>query len=163
MEGDGGMNRILWSVDFEARFWSRVSVGEPEECWGWLGTLNHNGYGLFGAAGTQVLAHRFAYDLASGDQPGVRCVLHRCDNPPCVNPDHLFLGTRADNMRDMRHKNRGAKGSRTGGAKLTEPAVAAARERWSRGELQADLAAEFGVTQGTMSVALNGRTWRHVR
>ncbi len=87
------------------RFWIKVVRSGDDECWGWSGTTN-KGYGRINVGGNMVLAHRVAWELTSGLIPPGMCVLHSCDNPPCVNPNHLFLGTHADNMRDMRAKGR---------------------------------------------------------
>lgn len=101
-EGDGGLIRQA------ARFWSKVQFS-PDGCWLWGGSTRPPGYGQFGrggAGGGMVLAHRQAYIFAHGPIPAGFCVLHRSDNPPCVRLDHLFLGTRGDNMRDASRKGR---------------------------------------------------------
>lgn len=85
-------------------FWSRVD--KSGDCWLWTKFVNSNGYGRLTYRRKQYSAHRIAFLLAVGDIPPGLNVLHRCDNPPCVRPDHLFLGTQADNMRDMAQKNR---------------------------------------------------------
>ena len=96
---------------FVARFWRKVAK-HSSGCWLWYGARNGNGYGVCGAGGLKWLAHRVAWELScgpipeGGDYHGT-CVLHRCDVPLCVNPDHLFLGTQADNMRDKAEKGRG--------------------------------------------------------
>lgn len=102
---EGGM-----TMDMVARFWSHVDVSG--ECWVWLGCRNHRGYGLFGVNGKCRSAHRVAYEIAHGIIPDGLFVLHRCDNPACVRPDHLWLGTHADNMNDRNVKGRTAKGER---------------------------------------------------
>lgn len=84
-------------------FWRRVH--KTDKCWLWQGPLNRKGYGEAFYQGSNRLAHRVAWALTHGDMPTL-CVLHKCDNPICVRPDHLFLGTRADNNRDMATKNR---------------------------------------------------------
>jgi hypothetical protein len=95
------------------RFWARVQVGKPNECWNWQAGKNPNNYGLISLGmgirscrSHSFLAHRVAYYLSTGVDPDTLCVLHKCDNPPCCNPRHLFLGTRADNCQDMYTKGR---------------------------------------------------------
>ena len=89
------------------RFFTKVS--KTSNCWLWTGYRKHNGYGQSWANGKKVLAHRLSYEIHTGASPGAARVLHHCDNPPCVNPAHLYLGTMADNMRDCllrgRHGN----------------------------------------------------------
>jgi hypothetical protein len=145
-------------------FWQRVKVGP--ECWGWLGFTDRNGYGRIGKPGTQrsLFAHRVSWELHHGALKKGQMVCHRCDNPPCTNPAHLFLGSQADNLADMRQKGREARGERIPSSKLTEAQVIDIRLRYrSGGVLQRELAAEYGVSQPTITDLLAGRTWKHVR
>lgn len=87
------------------RFWGKVKKGKT--CWEWSGAKIPKGYGQLGFLGKHTYAHRVSWELCFGKIPQGLCVLHKCDNPPCVNPKHLFLGTIADNNRDMFRKNRG--------------------------------------------------------
>lgn len=92
------------------RLWSKVTIGHADECWPWTGAKDKNGYGRIqvmtnGKWGTQ-LAHRVAYKLTKGDLPADLGLCHRCDNPPCCNPDHHFPGTQLDNMNDAKLKSR---------------------------------------------------------
>jgi len=88
----------------EERFWKNVE--KSAGCWLWHGNRDDNGYGRFGIEGQIVLAHRFSWLLATGRLSDDICILHKCDNPPCVCPDHLFEGDRGDNARDMAAKGR---------------------------------------------------------
>jgi len=136
----------------------------PQEngCWTWKGYKRPNGYGeaYFGRNPNRerVLAHRLAYEVMHGD-PGSLCVCHKCDTPSCVNPDHLFLGTKAENSADRNAKGRQARGERNGPAKLTETQVRAIRAD-ARGCRK--LAREFGVDAGTIMSIRRRKTWAHV-
>lgn len=103
--------------------WTRVDIREPDECWPFLGARNAKGYGQMRVKMRQHPAHRLAYATATGTEPGDLCVLHRCDNPPCCNPAHLFLGTHGDNNRDTAAKGRTARGELHHKAKLTAEQV----------------------------------------
>lgn len=106
-------HKALRDSDYDgrtARFWAKV-IKSDSGCWEWTGTRNENGYGLggmkFSGGGREALAHRTAWTLVHGPIPENSCVLHACDNPLCVNPSHLSLGSQRDNMLDMRAKGRG--------------------------------------------------------
>lgn len=133
-------------------------------CWGWTGKVNADGYGAIHHRHGLALAHRVAWEVAHGLIPDGQCVLHACDNPPCTNPAHLFLGTRADNNRDRRAKGRSAVGSRSGRARLTEALVADLRRRHAAGEFHSisGVARDLGVSHGAISDAVRGKSWQHV-
>lgn len=115
--------------DVPASFWQKVDKGTEDGCWIWTGARHRKGYGRFAVANRRkVYAHRYSWELAHGPIPDGLFVLHRCDNPPCVNPGHLFLGTNQDNMRDA-----AAKGRLVSRAKLTEAIVTSMRRRHAAG------------------------------
>lgn len=122
------------------------------ECWGFLGFRNLSGYGQMTEGGRVVGAHRVAWELANGPIPPGLEVCHSCDNPPCCNPDHLFLGTHAENMTDAGRKGRawrrGDQNEANANHRLSDIQVAAIRQRYAAGGVsQRSLAREFGVTQ----------------
>lgn len=144
-------------------------VGQPDArgCRLWQGPL-HSGYGRIaaepGSAGPMLLrAHRVAWSLANGPIPDGMHVCHRCDVPACVNVEHLFLGTDADNLADRDSKGRQARGSANGRAKLTEAAVREIRRLLHSGRPRADLATVFGVSVAAIDLIAIGRSWRTVR
>lgn len=135
-------------------FWTKVKINSPFKCWEWLAYKNHNGYGMF----RQRRAHRIVWSLVNGLIPDEIFVLHKCDNPSCVNPGHLFLGTQVDNMRDKMEKGRHRWGS--GNAKLTSKQVKAIRIMGSRHNmLQKDIANIFSMTQSQISRVLAKKCW----
>lgn len=149
-------------------FWAKVQKSGPDDCWPWTRKRNSDGYGLFARRGfgqkglPRWYAHRMAWALAKGD-PGEMCVLHSCDNPPCCNPAHLFLGTRSDNNRDRDLKGRRRNGGPGGKKKLTAHDVREIRTRYSAGGVsQHRLGVEYGVHQTTILAVLRRKTWEHV-
>lgn len=148
------------------RFWSKVRPSDDQGCWLWLAAINEHGYGMFsvgGRAGRMELAHRVSWRLINGPVPPGLQVLHRCDNPRCVSPEHLFLGNPRDNSDDKVSKRRHAFGQRNGEAKLTDEQVRRIRELYeTTGTTQRQLAARFGVAQSTISDIVGRRKWRHL-
>lgn len=150
------------------RFWSKVDRGDPEDCWPWIAGLA-DGYGWFGFGpprGNQR-AHRLVWEFTNGAIPDGLYVCHECDNRSCCNPEHLWLGTHLDNIRDMCAKGRAYRGPRPRGeahpgAKLTAPRVVEIRRRVAAGERQWDLSREFGITQSLISLIVNRKIWRSV-
>lgn len=149
-----------------ARFHSKYERGGADECWAWRACYNGRGYGSFYADGRNYRAPRIAYLIATSEYPGEKLVCHACDNRSCVNPAHLWLGTAADNMRDMAKKGRGGRvgpdGTWIAHAKLNAGAVLAIRA--ARGtEAAVKLAKRYGVGRTTIYDVWRGISWTHVR
>ena len=156
------------------RFWEKVNTDGPipthrpelGPCWPWTGSLTPAGYGHLQRGGRDegtVNAPTVAWELTYGPIPDDHFICHHCDNPPCCRPEHLFIDTPAGNVRDMVAKDRHARGERAHGAKLTDAAVLAIRERWHRENItQRALATEYGVSIGTISMLIAGKTWKHL-
>lgn len=141
--------------------WTETALG----CWEWAGTRSHAGYGTVRFAGRKRMAHRLAYETWVGAIPAGLLVRHKhCDNPPCINPAHLEVGTQVDNMRDMAERGRGkhARGSANHRAKLTEAAVQAIRAEQERGVTMAELARRFEVSETLIRMVVRRTIWRHV-
>jgi hypothetical protein len=134
---------------------------DPDDCWLWTG-LTKKGYGYFVINARQVRAHRFSYELVNGPIPDGYIVCHRCDNPACVNPAHLFLGTATINMADKMGKGREARGARIKKSTLTDADIRVIRARYSAGETQRAIAADFGVTNKAVGYIVRRQTWTHV-
>lgn len=148
-------------------FWSRVRL--LPDCWEWKG-VTKNGYGRFAVNGTQVYAHRLSYAYWHGVDPGDLNVCHHCDNPPCTNPMHHFLGTHADNAADRTVKARSGstrgrslnRGEGMAAAKLKEPMILEIRALHSAGARQTDLSSLYGVKPNTISDIINRKIWKHI-
>jgi hypothetical protein len=146
-------------------FWKLVDVREPDECWEWQGGCVPFGYGHFRLDGKRWVTHALAFTLLSNPIPKGKCVLHKCDNPPCCNPKHLWLGTKRQNNKDRDKKKRTnpAKGERHWHAKLTDDNVREIRRLyWKEGWLQKDIAAKFGVVHQIISAIVNRTDWAHI-
>lgn len=144
------------------RFWRRVD--QAGECWPWTGSKTPDGYGTVRWAGDKLYSHRLAYELTHGEIPAGMFVCHRCDNPPCVRPDHLFLGTPADNIADRHQKGRTVTTVRFGEdcavAKLRASDVVAMREAHAGGVSLAALSRRYGVHHNTVQGIVAGKSWR---
>jgi len=142
----------------EERLFEKVE--KTDTCWLWMGTKVRRGYGWLwvDAARGRGTAHRASWELVNGPVPAGLCVLHRCDVPACVRPDHLFLGTRTDNMRDMVAKGRRVKAV----AKLTPADVANVRARAAEGVRSAELARAHGVSRRAINAVISRETWADV-
>lgn len=149
------------------RFWSKVK--KTPGCWLWIGSKGgQGGYGTIRLGsvvdGTRrhVYSHRLSYEMHHGRIPKGMFVLHKCDTPSCVRPDHLFLGSHAENMEDMRNKGRSSVGEKNVMAKLTLPQVQAIKDRLSNGWTQRKLAKEYGVTFQAINLIAVGKNWSHI-
>lgn len=155
----GGLTIPLWE-----RFWTHVN--RTETCWLWTGARQHK-YGKVRVYSgprsyREERAHRVAWILTYGPIHGYLCVLHRCDVPLCVRPDHLFLGTRTENLADMTAKGRRVHGERAGRSKLTAAIVADIKARvFKRGDMTL-LARQLGVSHATLSLIRSGKNWKGV-
>jgi hypothetical protein len=173
-DADGRPQRMVWEPPSTAllkkcrplgdRFWAKVERRGPNECWPWTGATTSNGYGSMTRgrrAEKRTSASRVSWELHFGPIAKGLLVCHHCDNPPCVNPAHLFLGTKSDNARDSVRKgrHRTLRGERCWRAKLTSADVAAIRES---GESHAALGRRFGVVPQAIMYARTRRTWKHV-
>jgi hypothetical protein len=139
------------------RFWKKTR--RDGDCIVWTGTKNQFGYGRFWNGTKQVCAHRWSYESVYGPIPSSKLfACHRCDNPPCVNPEHIFIGTAHDNMQDALAKGRlgGPKSTTRRDAKLSDADVVNIRHRVARGELQKHLAVEYGVSRGLITHYVTG-------
>lgn len=140
---------------YNSGFWERMTMTDSG-CWEWQGYRNAQGYGCYYPTGKKFLSHRHAYALTHGPVPHGLLVLHKCDNPPCCNPDHLFLGTHADNSADMcakgRHRTTPLRGTSHPEAKFTADEIRSIRNRVAAGESRTTLARELGVSISTISL-----------
>ena len=147
------------------RFWEKVDR-TGDGCWLWLRARAVAGYGVFANPGGERLAHRLAYELTFGPIPAGMFVCHHCDNPPCCNPAHLFLGDNQANMRDASQKGRIViplhQGTEQWLAKLNVDAVREIRRRAAMGETQDSIAARFGVSQAGIWRIVHRKSWSHV-
>lgn len=144
----------------EKRFWSGVK--KEDKCWIWIGSKTLKNYGKLYDRGRVLRAHRISWGLHYGLIPDRMNVLHKCDNPPCIRPDHLFLGTHQDNSDDMVNKLRTVHGSKHHRSKLSELKVKEIFRLRDSGMSQRKIGAIFGVSKPTIRYVLTGKTWRHV-
>ena len=142
------------------RYWDKVEVRGADECWEWMASKNTNGYGQVWAGEKHFLAHRLAWELTNGSIPEALYVCHTCDHPGCVNPSHLFIGSQAENQRDMAEKGRSNRGRKRWSAKLTREDVGKIRNLYTTGKyLQRELGEQFDVSRTQVSRIVNGKRW----
>lgn len=147
------------------KFKESVFPNPVTKCWMWMACTNRRNYGIMGIVSAPWLAHRYSYERFVGPIPDGLEVLHNCDNPSCVNPDHLRVGTQTENMRDMdmrgRRVNTPQRGERHGCSKLTADNVNSIRLRHSSPKDTATLALEFGVSTSAVRRIISGKNWKH--
>lgn len=161
------------------RFWRNVHIGQKHECWPWKKSQFTGGYGQIKVERKNLKSHRVAYYLHYGIDPQENLICHRCDNPVCCNPYHLFSGTEGDNARDCvakgrhvsgsgdthgskTHPERFARGERVAGAKLTLDQVKQIRSQYATGAVtQEELGQQFGITRRGIGRIISGENWKH--
>lgn len=144
-------------VDKVSLFWSKLNKNSPNGCWEWTGYRDKKGYGEFRIFGDNYRTHRVAYLLTNGEIPNEMFVCHKCDNPPCCNPDHLFLGTNQDNMIDCILKERKPN------IKLTPALVKEIRAEFSNGIDRIALMEKYKISRTTLNSTLRGEKWAFVK
>jgi hypothetical protein len=163
------------------RFAQKIKIGFGEDaCWMWDSATDKDGYGIFGIDGKDLKAHRYSYSACVGVIPDGLCICHQCDNPTCVNPKHLFLGTNKQNTQDRHNKNRDAKGITSGAythpearrigedngnAKLSTDIVVAIRSEYkphSKDCDQKQLAKKYNISKEQVYRIIHKQNWRHV-
>lgn len=147
-------------------FWRKVKIGNDQECWLWLGSKDKDGYGQFWINWKPIRAHRAAYEFAVGQIPDGLHVLHNCpngDNPACCNPNHLWLGTKFDNMMDRDSKKRQAKGMSHGRHKLTDNGVLEIRFKYDNCIItKTELGKQYAVSRTTIRRIVDCVNWQHL-
>jgi len=144
-------------VPLDIRFWTKVDKRGANDCWGWTAYLTPQGYGGIRDSGRTLLAHRMAWTLVYREIPDGLCVLHKCDNPPCCNPSHLFLGTQADNLTDRDRKGRVAHGDSHTRTVIPDSEVSGIR---ASVETNTAIARRFGVSSDHIYRIKSGRKRR---
>lgn len=152
-------------LSVEDNFWQHVQ--KTDSCWIWIGTVTQSGHGVIVSRklGKRTGAHRISWELHYGSIPEGIVVCHNCpggDNPSCVNPEHLFLGTQSDNMADAKNKKRAPRGSHHHASKFDESQIQLIYDLSHAGKSHREIAKELGVTHMTIGRILRGQSWQHV-
>lgn len=155
--------RLDYHGDARERVLGCISYGAKDDCWLWTGSVNNMGYGIASYGGHGRAAHRLIYELLIGPVPADLDCCHICDNPRCVRPDHMFIGTRKDNMQDAASKGRLRRGDRCPSAVLTEATVRQALASFRAGRRICDIARDHGVNYKLMHSALRGPSWQWIK
>lgn len=152
---------MIFTDDLIKKFFDRICITKGG-CWWWLGNKTRAGYGVISHLKYKIYAHRVSWFLYQGYDPGKLFICHRCDNPACVNPEHLFIGTQKDNSDDKLRKNRQAHGDKLSG-KLSVDDVIEIKRLYDNEELdQLQLASKYNVNQSTISRIVKGKTWTFI-
>lgn len=167
---DGRRRNVLRALTHEEwvqRFFEQIDKNGPNGCWLWTGAKYRGGYGHMGMNGKNTKVHRFSYEHFVGPIPAGLIVRHKCDNPCCVNPEHLMTGTHKDNTNDKIARGRfrygTARGEANGRTKLTVESVMKTKEMWDTKQFTIPMiAAATGITRTNVGAIVQGRTWRHV-
>lgn len=169
------MPHITLSPEDIERFWSKVDISG--DCWTWTGSKDRDGYGLFSIKCKTVRSHRISYEIANGPLVASDQTLHRCDNPPCVRPDHLYAGSVVQNVKDRDERGRTATGSRSGpskypeiyrgesngNARLTADTVKEIRAEYEAGGISTiGIASKYGIGKSQAHNIVSGKAWRDV-
>ena len=144
------------------RYWSRVDKNTSTECWHWTGTKDNRNYGVFYVNPKIVKAHRLALILDGTDVPSSKCVMHKCDNPQCVNPNHLSVGTLADNNQDKQNKMRHVYGEGNHTCKLSEQDVKNIRNTPRERGYLVKLSEKYNVSKPTIEAIVYNKSWKHL-
>lgn len=158
------MIEALNTSKLERRFWKKVNSDfDWDKCWEWKAGKDNEGYGVIRVSSKVIRAHVLSYELHFYEVPKGLHVLHECDNPPCVNPHHLKLGTHLDNMKDMLSKGRFCKGEQSPKSKLTEEDVLDIRAMYESGDFtQVQISDIFHVSNMLVSLIVRRIMWKHI-